>query len=161
MLPGVKISYHWRDLPLFATRARRLLPDVHFYDDDACLSRTYDLVLASGSLQYAQDWRDVLGKLAEASRTSLYVTRLPVVLRSGSFVVVQRAYAYHYETEYLGWVLNREELLDAASATGMRFRREFLLAAGPHHVHGAPETTHERGFLFQRDGSRPTVVAHA
>ena len=28
-----------------------------FHEDDSCLDRTYDLVLASSSLQYAPDWR--------------------------------------------------------------------------------------------------------
>ena len=31
-------------------------PTVQFHDDDACLERTYDLVFASSSLQYSEQW---------------------------------------------------------------------------------------------------------
>jgi len=111
-------------------------------------------MLARSSLQYSKDWPALLRRLAASVTTSLYVTRVPIVFESPSFVVVQRPYAYRYDTEYLGWVLNRDELLDAARANGMILRREFLLSTGAHKPIGAPEATHERGFLFQPDLSK-------
>ena len=52
------------------------------------------------------------------------------------------------ETEYLGWVLNRDELLEQAAAAGLELVREVLLPAwlpAP----GAPEEpVGHRGFLF-------------
>ncbi len=105
-------------------------------------------MLASSSLQYARDWRSALATLARATGAFLLATRVPVALHARSFVVLQRAHRYGYETEYLGWVLNRDELLVAARAAGLELRREFLLPAWLSAA-GAPEAPVEhRGFLF-------------
>jgi putative methyltransferase (TIGR04325 family) len=148
LVPGVEIDYHCKDVPVLAAHGRELFPDATFYDDDSCLERRYDLVLASGSLQYVVDWKATLAALAGASEGLLYVTRAPIALRSASFVVLQRAYDYGYDTEYLGWVLNREELLAAAQESGAELVREFLLSAWLSAA-GAPEApVGHRGFLF-------------
>ena len=148
ILPGVEIDYHCKDVTVLAEHGRELFPEASFYDDDSCLERTYDLVFASGSLQYATDWQPTLAALARASAGLLYVTRAPVALRAPSFVVLQRAYDYGYDTEYLGWVLNRDELLSVADAAGVTLMREFLVSAQID-AHGAPEApVGHRGFLF-------------
>ena len=147
LLPGVEVEYHSRDLPALVALGRELLPEDAFHDDDAPLDRSYDLVVASSSLHYHEDWRATLGRLAAATDGYLLVTRVPVALRSPSFVVLQRAYAYGYETEYLGWVLNRDELVDAA---GLELVRELVLPAWLS-AEGAPEAPVEhRAFLFRR-----------
>jgi hypothetical protein len=75
-----------------------------------------------------------------------YVARVPVALRAPSFVIVQRPYVHGYDTEYLGWVLNRDELLAAAPPLA----REFLLDAR-FSAAGAPEDpVDHRSFLFNR-----------
>jgi hypothetical protein len=80
----------------------------------------------------------------------LLVTRVPVALRSPSFVVLQRAYAYGYDTEYLGWVIDRDELVAVARAGGAELVRELVLPALLS-ADGAPEVPVEhRGFLFRR-----------
>src|SRR5258708_36545633 len=60
LLPDVQVDYHCKDLPIFAAHGQQLFPEAHFYADDQCLNRHYDFVLASSSLQYAQDWASVL-----------------------------------------------------------------------------------------------------
>jgi len=50
---------------------------------------------------------------------------------------------------YLGWVVNRGELLDAAAAAGLVLEREFL-APGTIDAAGAPEPAHLHSFLFRR-----------
>lgn len=154
VLPGVEIDYHCKDVPTLTAYGRELFADARFCDDDeTCLDRTYDLVLASGSFQYSEDWRTALARLAGATGGYLYVTRLPVALRSESFVVVQRAYRYGYDTEYLGWVLNREELLEHAGTVGLELVREFLISAW-FSARGAPEEpVGHRGFLFVPAGA--------
>ncbi len=148
LLPGVELDYHSRDLPPLVSLGRELLPDDSFHDDDGCLADTYDLVVASSSIQYSQDWRATLAALAGATAGYLYVTRVPVSFGSASFVVLQRAYRYGYETEYLGWVLNRDELLEAARAAGLELQREIILPAWLS-APGAPEDpVGHRGFLF-------------
>jgi putative methyltransferase (TIGR04325 family) len=147
LLPGVEVEYHSRDLPALVALGRELLPGDAFHDDDTPLERRYDLVVASSSLQYHEDWRGTLRRLADATDGYLLVTRVPVARSCPSFVVLQRAQAYGYETEYLGWVLNREELLEAA---GLRLVRELVLPAWLT-AEGAPEAPVEhRGFLFGR-----------
>lgn len=148
-LPGVEIEYHCKDLPKLVAHGRELFPEAAFYEDDSCLDRRYDLVLASNSLQYSEDWSGTLARLSGATAGYLFVTKLPVALRNASFVVVQRPYAYGYETEYLGWVINRDELLRVAASSGLELVREFLMV-DLLSARGAPEDPIEhRGFLFR------------
>ena len=97
----------------------------------------YDLVIASSSLHYSQDWQRTLCSF-RAARSYLYVTRVPVAFHAASFVVLQRAYEYGYDTEYLGWVINRRALLAEAASSGVVLDREFLVTGG-FEAHGAPE----------------------
>jgi putative methyltransferase (TIGR04325 family) len=147
--PELELEYASRDLPLLSARGRELFPEAAFYDDDSCLERRYDLVLASSSLHYSEDWRGTLARLADATGRYLYLTRVPLARRAPSFVVLQRAQRHGYGTEYLGWVLNREELLGAVREAGLVLVREFLLEAS-FAAEGAPESpTPHRGFLFR------------
>lgn len=153
LLPRVDVEYHCRDLPLFCRAGRDLFPQGTFHErEEECLARRYDLVLASSSLQYSQDWQRVAGRLARASGSYLLITRLPVVERVPSFVVVQRPRDLGYPTEYLGWFLNRGEMIRAVEAEGVALVREFLIAEWPW-VYRAPEQGDYRGFLFRRDAS--------
>jgi putative methyltransferase (TIGR04325 family) len=152
LLTEVELEYHSRDLPALVALGRELLPQHVFHDDDACLDRRYDLVAASSSLQYSEDWGATLAGLARATGGWLYLARVGVALESPSFVVLQRAHAYGYETEYLGWVLNRDELLARLRAAGLELVREFVLPERPE-VAGAPESpVAHRGFLLRPAG---------
>lgn len=152
LLPSLDLDYHCRDLPLFARGGRMVLPNDSFYDsDEQAFARTYDLIMASSSLQYVRDWRHQLGRLAAATAGYLFVTRQPFVVRSASFVVLQRPHRHGYKTEYPGWFLNRDEFLGAAADFGLRLRREFLISERPF-VPGAPEQADYRGFLFEANG---------
>ena len=154
VLPATSFEWHCREVPSIAAAGAEANPDVTFHSDDACLNGSYDLVLASGSLQYEEDWATLLERLGAATTGLLLTTRLPVALESPSFVVLQRAGAYGYETEYAGWVLSRDALLAAAEAAGLVLDRELLLDAWMSPA-GAPESPiGHRGFLFRpsRDG---------
>jgi putative methyltransferase (TIGR04325 family) len=153
VLPELRFDWHCREVPSVARAGERANPDVHFHVDDACLERSYDLVVASSSLQYDPDWKTLLHRLAGATSGLLLVTRLPIALEASSFVVLQRAGGYGYATEYLGWVVSRDELLETASAAGLALDRELLLDAWLS-ADGAPEDPiGHRGFLFRRAGS--------
>jgi putative methyltransferase (TIGR04325 family) len=150
VLPDLELDYHVKETPAVCAQGRELQPEVSFHEDESCLDRRYDLVMASASLHYEPDWRALVRRLADVTERYLYLARVPVALRSGSFVVLQRAHAYGYETEYLGWVVNRRDLLDAASASGARLVREFLVDAW-FSAAGAPEDPlGHRSFLFNR-----------
>jgi putative methyltransferase (TIGR04325 family) len=147
LFPDLVLDYHCRELPAVCSEGRVLLPEVTFHDDDECLNRRYDLVLASNSLQYDEDWFERLRALAGAAERRLFLTRVPVVREAASFVTLQRAQAYGYDTEYLGWVFNRDELIAAAVGAGLALEREFvLISSWP--VAGTPEGPSEYGYLF-------------
>ena len=154
LLPEIELDYHCRDLPLLTRGGRDVLPEATFHDtDDSAFARSYDLVLASSSLHYAQDWRGLLARLVSVTGDYLYVTRQPFVPTAPSFVVVQRAHRNGYLTEYPGWFLNRNEFLDVARTLGLELRREFLIAERPV-VPRAPEAADYRGFLFAAPSRR-------
>jgi putative methyltransferase (TIGR04325 family) len=123
-----------------------LLADVHFTSlAEEAFSGTFSLVLASSSLQYSEDWREVAVKLAAVTEGLLLITRLPVCHQTQDFVVVQRSYG----TAYPGWILNRGGFLSyLEKQCHMNLVREFLICPGEP-VHGAPEDHEQRGFLFE------------
>ena len=150
LMPEVKLLATVKERPELCSLGRKLLSWVTFEDsDEACFAREYDLVMASTSLQYAEDWPAIFARLARSARQFLFVTRLAVVRTAPSFVVVQRPYAYGYQTEYLSWVINRDELLRQAASAGLTLEREFIAGAPTAH-HGAPETAETAGFLFKK-----------
>lgn len=150
LFPELAIEYHCHDLPLMTEAGRELVPQTHFHADaEETLAATYDLVMASSSLQYARDWRSTLARLAGSTRKFLYVPRHPTVLKSRSFVAIQRPDAQGYDTEYLGWVLNRGEFVAAAESAGVILRREFIIGEDPY-IPDAPEQPVYGGFLFER-----------
>ncbi len=151
LLPETKLEYHVRELPAVCEVGRAVHPEVAFHDDDDCLASAYDLVAASNSLQYAEEWQRLLGQLAQSTTGWLFLSRVPLVRDCQSYVSLQRTEAYGYGTEVLGWVLNRGELLRAAEGTRLTLEREFVLHP-PYEITGAPERPSLAGFLFRRDG---------
>jgi putative methyltransferase (TIGR04325 family) len=150
VLPGVPIEYHCKDVSILAEHGQQLFPDQYFYSDESCLQRSYDFVLASSSLHFAEDWDRVLAALAGATGGYLLVTRLPTVIHVPSYVFIQRPYAYGYNTEYLGWCIKKVDLIQVAARVGLRLVREFVIGERPNIV-GAPEACQYRGFLFRRE----------
>jgi len=61
---------------------------------------------------------------------------------------VQRPYRHGYLTEYVSWVLNRQEFLSRAAGLGSALVREILVGEGPV-IRGAPERCEFRSFLFR------------
>jgi putative methyltransferase (TIGR04325 family) len=162
VLPEVAIDYTVVDLPALCAAGRAVLPEVTFETDaEACFGRRYDLVLASSSLQYVEDWRSLLRHLAAASIAWVYVTRLPLVQRAETFVVVQRPHWAGYHTEYICWVFNRPEFLAACGAAGLALEREVLIEQGGLAA-GAPERFTWGGFLLRSaaaTGTKPAPTA--
>lgn len=147
------LDYHVVDVPSACEVGGRVAPSVSFHTTmNGVQGRTFDLVVASGSLQYAHDWPSVLAELAAVTSRYLYVTRLPLSSRAPSFVVVQRPHRYGYDTEYQNWILNRDEVLTVAARNGMELVREFVIDEQAA-VQGAPETSHYGGFLFRPRGA--------
>jgi putative methyltransferase (TIGR04325 family) len=150
LVPALEIDYHCKDVPVLAEHGRSLFPKAHFYTDETCLERKYDFVLVSGSFQYSQDWVSALKGLAQATGGYLFITRLPIAHQAPSFVIIQRPYQYGYNTEYLGWCLNRGEFLQCAQKLGLELIREFVVEPLPP-IHRAPEQPEHWGFLFRKE----------
>lgn len=148
LFPGFNIEYHCKEVPMVCQLGRKMLPDAHFYESDAEYAGSrFDLVMAIGSLQYAEKWEDVLNVLAKTTDKYLYITRLPTVENVPSYVMVQRPYDYGYDTEYLSWCLNRNEFIDAVAKRGLVLVREFVTGEIID-ITSAPEQCSFRGFLF-------------
>jgi len=147
LMPDVDFDYHVRELSSVAAAGRTLVSDVTFWDDDQCLGREYDLVVASSSLQYERDWPVTLDRFVRSARRYLLLTRVPIVKHHPSFVVLQRAYG----TEYLGWCINETDLVATAERAGAKLVREFRLFIAVH-ADGAPEADEHRAYLFRCDG---------
>ena len=157
----VEVDYHCREVPQIAAAARELGVPGRFVSDDSWRDRSYDLVLVSGSLQYAEDWCAQLAELASVTGRYLYVTRLPCARSSPSFHVLQRAYRYGYGTEYVGWVVNRDELLACAASCGLELVREFAIDAWLSAAEAPEDPIGHRGFLFRPAVSRAGGIAAA
>jgi putative methyltransferase (TIGR04325 family) len=144
-LPEVSIDYHCKETPVLAAAGRQAVPGVTWHSDEACLGRKYDVVMLSGSLQYAQDWQEQLRRIAGAAGEWLYITRLPVVERAPTFAAVQRVYG----SVMLHWQFNRAQMLGFVESLGFVVDREFETGDRPC-VKNAPEQCELRGWLFQR-----------
>jgi putative methyltransferase (TIGR04325 family) len=153
--PAVEIDYVIKDLEQFCEAGRKRLPNVTFLSSDTdALSRQYDFVFASASLQYARDLYGCLERLARSAREWLMVTRIPIIENNDDFVVVQRPHAHGYMTEYACWYINRRRFLDCVAGQGFSLEREFLLGDAAN-VLNAPENGRYTGFLFRR--TRPNL----
>ena len=148
LLPNLQIEYCCKDVTSICESGSKLLHEVSFVDnEEAVLNRSFDLVLVSGSLQCVENWKSVARLLTSVTKSYLYITRLPIVKQSKSFVAVQRTYAYGYDTEHMCWFLNRGEFLDHFASLQLELVREFVFEKHPA-VKNAPERAEIRGFLF-------------
>ena len=149
VLPDVEFDYYCHDVPLLCHAGREMSPAIHFVEDpQECFLRHYDLVLASSSVWYERHWRTLLKSLAAVANPYLYVTRMIFIDDCASYVAIQRTGAAGYKTEYLCWILNRQEFLSYMGSLGMELVRECLICDAQH-IHKAPEQGSYKGFLFR------------
>jgi putative methyltransferase (TIGR04325 family) len=160
LLPEVTLDYTVKEHLRLCDVGHGLMPDVKFVpSDDECFERRYDVVIASSSLQYAENWRQVAQRLAHSANEWLLVTSLPVVRESPGFVISHRAHRYGLRTEYLAWVLNARDLITSISDEGFELEREFLL--GELRVPRVREDISFGGFLFRRTEQPLTPKVHS
>ena len=149
LVPDLDIDYWCKDLPSLCEAGQRVLPELRFVEDESVIvGRQYDLVIASGSLQYLKDWKSVAQLLASVASPYLYITRLPFVRRDKSFVALQRVHRYGYDTEVMGWVFSRDEFIDAMVSLGLELVREFAFDKHPM-IKNVQEQAQIQGFLFR------------
>lgn len=149
LLPEVQLNYHIHEVPLMSDEGSKLCPEVHFCSDDSCLEASYDLVMLNGSLGYFPDWKDTLEKLCSVAESYLLLTRLFVVEREPTFVVLHRTSEHGYRGEMLTQVFNRDEVLAIMTKQGFSIVRE-LAVDSPPVIEGAHEQCVSTGWLFRR-----------
>lgn len=148
LFPDVTFDYHCKEVPEIAEAGRRVSTAVTFHQEDDILDQTFDLIIASGSLQYAQHWDDLLGRFSRASQSYIFLNQVPIVVDHDSFVIVQRPYRYGYETEYISWCLRRSEMMRGFERLGLAVDREFVHGFKPP-IAGSPSPVEYRGYLLK------------
>ena len=64
--------------------------------------------------------------------------------------MIQRPYKYGYDTEYIGWCVNKKEFFDVAKKAGAILVRTFFCADADNIIiTNAPEQARYQGFLFK------------
>ena len=144
-VPGVELHYCCRELASIAAVGREVNDAVTWATDDTCFADSYDLVLFAGSLQYVRDWRDVVDRAVAATRRYLFLSDVFTVRTANSFVARQRAGG---RTTLLHQ-FNRDDIVGAIEAGGLRLVREFSTGECPH-VLDAPEQPDYCAWLFER-----------
>jgi putative methyltransferase (TIGR04325 family) len=143
LLPHLDFDWTVCEMAGFCEHGRKLNPEVTFVSSFTEAGVGYDLVYASSSVQYEQDWRALLAKIRLAGSGSVYITRTPFVFKAPSFVTVQRAYG----TEYPGWVFNLDEFVGSFTSLGCRLDEVFVNGRGIP-VRGSREQNVHLGLLF-------------
>ena len=108
-------------------------------DDDVCFARTYDIVMANGSLHMLQDWKAMLARMARAATNILLINAVPLVEHASSFVILQRLRSRGFQNDFYSWAINRQELLDEAARHGLALERE-VISWGPSPIGALPRT---------------------
>jgi putative methyltransferase (TIGR04325 family) len=147
-VPEISVDYHCKETPLLAAAGAKVVSDATWHSDEACLSRCYDVVMLSGSLQYAKDWQAHLRRIADATDEWLYITRLPVVENVATFAAIQRVYG----SVMLHWQFNCAIVLKFVASLDFVVEREFEIGDRPY-IKNAPEQCELRGWLFRRVNS--------
>lgn len=150
--PDLGFGWVVHDVPSIVDTGIELQPAVEFCSDDTCLRRDYDLVIAKSSLQYFEDWESGLASLAGAARRYVYVSETPFVDDASSYPIIQRP-RWAWDTEYVGWALQRSDFLAAAERAGLALHREVMSDFAPD-VAGAPEQPRYGGYLLSRASPR-------
>ena len=145
-VPGLSVEYSCKDVPVLAEAGGRMHPTAHFFSDDRFSENRYDLVVASGSLQYVERWIPEFYRLAACAGDYLYVARLPTHDQAADYLYSQHAYG----SAWLTWSINRTDLLCLAERVGLSLVREFVVADAPSEIADAPAPSWQRSFLFRR-----------
>lgn len=145
--PDLKLDYTIKEMPLLMERGAQWMPEIRFRGAEV-LKEQYDLLLVASALHYEEEWRALLPRLLGNARRFAFLTRIPIVEATDSFVIVQRPYAYGYETEYASWCFNRQQFIAAIESCGWRVERE-VITGERFEIKGATCVVDSRGFLLR------------
>ena len=148
LLPNLDFDYVVKELPGLCAVGTAHNSSARFVaDDDVCFARTYDIVMANGSLHMLQDWKATLARMACATTSILLINAVPLVEKAASFVILQRLRSRGFHNDFYSWAINRQELLGEAARHGLALERE-VMSWGPVPYWGAPEDPRGGGAIF-------------
>jgi putative methyltransferase (TIGR04325 family) len=150
LFSDLAIDYHVVEVPTVCDYGSALFADVSYHDRaDAALCRSYDVVLAIGSLQYAIDWRKTVDGLAKAARRFLIVMDLPVAPGAEGFTLTERPLSYMPQAVCLGSICDAADLCERVAQAGLILERDLAPWRLPPIQRGSIALTY-RSFLFKR-----------
>jgi len=147
----INIKYNCYDLSKFCIAGSKLNPNYTYFDNTkSALNNNYDLIIASSSLWYEQDWKETMLNLANSTNEYLYITRMNFISKKESYVAVQRPSIFGYNTEYMCWIINENEFIAHAKKIGLELIREIYIGHS-FPIFKAPEQGHFKGFIFKKN----------
>lgn len=150
LIPDVQVSFYNKDLPGLRIAAEKFSPMVTYFDhDDQFADQTFDLVIASGALQYTRDWQGVLGRLTKAARQGLYLGRVPTSFAERAFVTLPQVAFYAQPKRIPMWIFSHDELIATIEKQGFKLEMEFITSEGLK-VKNGPAQAEMRGYWFMR-----------
>lgn len=146
----IKLNYYCFDFPSFCNYGKTINPKFNFFSDPSQFQdRKFDLVMASSSIWYENDWKIGVDKLCNYDSNFLYITRMIFINKQTSYVAIQRPKLMGYDTEYLFWVINKTEFINYLATKKYSLIREFEFGNVPPIFKG-PEQGSMKGFLFKK-----------
>ena len=147
---GLEVNYFCYDFEVFGDSGKKLNPQFNFFSDgDKYLSQPFDLIVASSSIWYEKEWKHGVDKLCAHDTEYLYITRMIFIEDKPSYVALQQPSYMGYKTEYLFWVINKNEFLNYVLEKGYALIKQFEFGnVTP--VFKAPEQGTMKGFLFKK-----------
>jgi putative methyltransferase (TIGR04325 family) len=145
----IKMNYFCYDFPVFCKKGETLNPNYnYFHNENQYHYHKFDLIMASSSIWYEEDWKKGVDKLCNFETNFLYITRMIFINKKPSYVAVQRPKSMGYDTEYLFWVINKIEFINYLKEKNFELIREFEFGVVTPIFKG-PEQGTMKGFLFQ------------
>jgi putative methyltransferase (TIGR04325 family) len=149
--PGnMDFNYYCFDFPFFCDYGKTLNPNFNFFaNENQFQDVKFDLIMASSSIWYENDWKKGVDKLCKYNTNFLYITRMIFIQIHPSYVAIQRPKSMGYNTEYLFWIINKSEFVSYLSEKKFTLIREFEFGEVPPIFKG-PEQGTMKGFLFKK-----------
>ena len=122
LFPNLQIEYTCKELPNTINYGKQYNKEIRFIKSDKeAVSKTYDLVFASSSLQYSDDWQKTLHQLGTATKSYLFIARVHLITKEISQKVAEEAYGKNINS----WLINRTEFYQEFTKNGFIKSQEF------------------------------------
>jgi putative methyltransferase (TIGR04325 family) len=144
----LQLNYYCYDFEVFGKSGKELNQDFNFFSNKIeYQDLNFDLAMASSSIWYEKNWKDGVDQLCSYNSKYLYITRMIFISVCESYVAIQRPKSIGYKTEYLFWIINKNEFIEYLKSKGHDLIREFDFGETIP-IFKAPEQGKISGYLF-------------